>query len=59
MGMKDYRKNQFRKDWWDGKVPGFWRMTRNDLMWVGIGIVLGIIAIKFPINWDHVFGLRP
>ncbi len=57
MSARDYRENQFRRDWWDQKVP-YIGMTRNEVMWVVVGIVLAVIYIKFPINWDWVFGLR-
>ena len=54
--MRDYRENQFRKDWWDEIV--FLRLTRNDLMHVALGFVLAVLYIKFGLPADYVFGLR-
>ncbi len=53
---KDYRENQFRRDWWNRKIPYLWGMTRNDLVLVVIGII--IVIIYTQLNWDWVFGLR-
>ncbi len=55
--MKDYRENYFRRNWWDHKVPYMGKMTRNDVVWVVVGIILTIIYTTF-VNWDWVFGLR-
>ncbi len=55
--MRDYRENQFRRNWWDQKVPYMFGMTRNDLVLVVVGIIIATIYIEF-INWDWVFGLR-
>lgn len=56
--MRDYRQNQFQKDWWDGKLFWWGGMTRRDMSWVVVGVILAALYFKFPINWDWVFGLR-
>ncbi len=55
---KDYRINQFRRDWWGERVPLAGNLTRNDLMWFAVGFVFAVICLMFPINWDWVFGAR-
>jgi len=55
---KDYREDQSRKDWWDGKMWWLGGMTRSDMMWIGVGVILAILYFKFLPNMDWVFGPR-
>ncbi len=57
--MRDYRTDQFRRDWWNERVYWLGGITYRDLSWVVVGIVIAVLFFKYPINWDHVFGLRP
>lgn len=56
---KDYRYDQSRSNWWDEKIQWL-GITRNELMWVVVGVVLAVLYFKFgPKSMDWVFGLRP
>jgi len=54
---RDYRYDQSRRNWWDEKIQWL-GLTRNEVMWVVVGIILTTLFFKFPVNWDFVFGLR-
>ena len=56
--MEDYRADQFRRDWWNERVLRWSWLTRNDVAWVFVGIVIAILYLLFVPNMDWVFGLR-
>lgn len=55
--MRDYRYDQSRRNWWDEKIQWI-GLTRNELMWIGVGFFLAVLYFKFGPNMDWVFGLR-
>lgn len=57
--MRDYRENQFCRNWWDEKLTWASGMTRNDLALILVGVAIIVLYLKFPIHWDFVLGLRP
>lgn len=57
--MIDMKKNPYQKSWWDEAVIRLVvYISRNDLLWVGVALALVVLYLRFPINWDAVFGLR-
>ena len=51
---KDYRVNQFRRNWWDMEV--FLGLTRNDLSLI---FLIALLAVGYiSLDWDWVFGAR-
>lgn len=55
----EIRQNPYRKSWWDERVIRLvMYISRNDAVWIGVGIALLVLYLKFPINWDSAFGFR-
>ena len=55
----EMRKNPYQKYWWDATVIRLvMYISRNDMVWIGVGVVLLVLYFKFPITWDSVFGLH-
>ena len=52
--MRDYRDDQ---RWWNEKIQWL-GLTRNEVVWVVVGLAIASLFYKFPIHWDWVFGLR-
>lgn len=55
----DMKQNPYQKHWWDGQVIRLViYISRNDLVWVGLCIILVVLYFKFLPNWDWIFGFR-
>ena len=55
----EYSRSPYQKNWWDEKVIKLTLyVSRNDLAWVGIGVLILILYLAFPINLDWVLGKR-
>lgn len=55
----DMRKNPYQKHWWDERmVKLVIYITRNEFVWIGIGVIFVILYFKFFPNLDWVFGKR-
>ncbi len=52
--VRDYRTNQFQKDWWDEKLLWWGGMTRRDLSWVVVGFILASMYFGF-LDWGKVY----
>ncbi len=54
---RDYRTNQSRKDWWNQKIWWLGGITRDNLMWLIIGVIIGSLYLGLPINFKSgVYG---
>jgi hypothetical protein len=54
----DYRMDQSRRDWWNGRIYWLLGMTRRDLSMIAVGALLVVLWIKFLPPVDFILGIR-
>lgn len=47
-----------KKVWLDKMIPRIPEIAGSEAAWVIVGALIVALYLKFPINWDAVFGWR-